>query len=287
MYDPGIGRWLQEDPIGFDGGDTNLYRYAGNRPTFATDPSGLQTGLNNHGYPLHLGGSTNQPLVRLLSEADHRAFHRYLRANNIRYGEAGRTAWRSLSLSRQRALIVGALRAANVPMSVITANIDAIMAGANPGVRTLRVSGAPGGIIRFTAGMAALVVYEILANPTTAQAAEMGATWRSQSPTTMGRVEIAETYFIIDRRRWWNIYPFDPAIARPYQISPNGNWYRYAQTSNWTDLGDMTLAEARALEGVYETQANPDVSPFVAPPPYDGWYRTSYRGFRVRFNGVD
>src|SRR5690606_27852821 len=35
------GRWLSEDPIGFDGGDVNLRRYVGNSPTSATDPSGL------------------------------------------------------------------------------------------------------------------------------------------------------------------------------------------------------------------------------------------------------
>ena len=27
-YDPTIGRWTTEDPIAFDGGDFNLYRYA-------------------------------------------------------------------------------------------------------------------------------------------------------------------------------------------------------------------------------------------------------------------
>src|SRR4051794_5027778 len=40
MYEPGTGRWLNEDPIGFDAGDPNLYRYVGNEPTDATDPSG-------------------------------------------------------------------------------------------------------------------------------------------------------------------------------------------------------------------------------------------------------
>ena len=39
-YDPRTGRFLSEDPIGFAGGDVNLYRYAGNSPTNATDPSG-------------------------------------------------------------------------------------------------------------------------------------------------------------------------------------------------------------------------------------------------------
>ena len=40
-YDPGLGRWTQPDPIGLAGGDTNLYRYAGNNPTNEVDPTGL------------------------------------------------------------------------------------------------------------------------------------------------------------------------------------------------------------------------------------------------------
>jgi RHS repeat-associated protein len=39
-YDPKIGRFLSEDPIGFDGG-INLYGYVESRPTTATDPYGL------------------------------------------------------------------------------------------------------------------------------------------------------------------------------------------------------------------------------------------------------
>ena len=39
-YDAGAGRFISEDPIGFAGGDANLYRYCGNSPTNATDPSG-------------------------------------------------------------------------------------------------------------------------------------------------------------------------------------------------------------------------------------------------------
>jgi RHS repeat-associated protein len=41
-YDPQIGRWISQDPIGFDAGDSNLYRYVNNGPTGRTDPSGLQ-----------------------------------------------------------------------------------------------------------------------------------------------------------------------------------------------------------------------------------------------------
>jgi RHS repeat-associated protein len=39
-YDPTLGRWLSEDPIGIEGG-INLYTYAGNDPVNARDPSGL------------------------------------------------------------------------------------------------------------------------------------------------------------------------------------------------------------------------------------------------------
>jgi len=34
----GRGLFLQPDPIGFDGGDVNLYRYVGNNPVNFTDP---------------------------------------------------------------------------------------------------------------------------------------------------------------------------------------------------------------------------------------------------------
>jgi len=39
-YDPATGRFISEDPLAFDGGDVNLYRYARNNPISFTDPSG-------------------------------------------------------------------------------------------------------------------------------------------------------------------------------------------------------------------------------------------------------
>ena len=42
-YDPSFGRFLGEDPIGFDGG-INLYAYVGDSPTNWIDPSGLKPG---------------------------------------------------------------------------------------------------------------------------------------------------------------------------------------------------------------------------------------------------
>jgi len=40
-YDAATGRFLREDPIGFRGGDANLFRAVRNRPTAFSDPSGL------------------------------------------------------------------------------------------------------------------------------------------------------------------------------------------------------------------------------------------------------
>ncbi len=36
------GRWISRDPIGFEGGDWNLYRYVGNQPVTQFDPMGYQ-----------------------------------------------------------------------------------------------------------------------------------------------------------------------------------------------------------------------------------------------------
>ena len=39
-YSPGLQRFISQDPIGFAGGDTNLYAYVGNNPVNLTDPFG-------------------------------------------------------------------------------------------------------------------------------------------------------------------------------------------------------------------------------------------------------
>ena len=40
-YDPQVGRFISEDPIGFEGGDVNLYVYASNNSIMFVDPWGL------------------------------------------------------------------------------------------------------------------------------------------------------------------------------------------------------------------------------------------------------
>jgi RHS repeat-associated protein len=41
VYDPALDRPIQMDPIRFDSGDVNFYRWEGNNPSVQTDPSGL------------------------------------------------------------------------------------------------------------------------------------------------------------------------------------------------------------------------------------------------------
>jgi hypothetical protein len=48
MYSPDLGRFISEDPIDYEGGDSNLYRFAGNDPVNFADPSGL----SQAGHPL-------------------------------------------------------------------------------------------------------------------------------------------------------------------------------------------------------------------------------------------
>jgi RHS repeat-associated protein len=41
-YSPTLGRWMQQDPIEYHAGDSDLYRYEGNSPVKFRDPSGLE-----------------------------------------------------------------------------------------------------------------------------------------------------------------------------------------------------------------------------------------------------
>jgi RHS repeat-associated protein len=39
-YSPTLGRWMQQDPLGYTAGDLNLYGFVGNRPNSTVDPTG-------------------------------------------------------------------------------------------------------------------------------------------------------------------------------------------------------------------------------------------------------
>jgi len=57
-YDPYTGKWTAKDPIGFDGGDSNLYGYVLGDPVNFIDPEGLKiavSGSTGFGTGIHVG----------------------------------------------------------------------------------------------------------------------------------------------------------------------------------------------------------------------------------------
>jgi RHS repeat-associated protein len=63
-YDPKNGRWLTEDPIGFEGG-LNLYGYCGNGPVGSVDPEGNWSWTVKNGLII---GSDNRPWLQFTGE---------------------------------------------------------------------------------------------------------------------------------------------------------------------------------------------------------------------------
>ena len=58
-YSPTLGRWMENDPLGIGGGDSNLYRSDGNDPTTLCDPFGLHEGVKPKPYnPNSPGGQS-------------------------------------------------------------------------------------------------------------------------------------------------------------------------------------------------------------------------------------
>lgn len=102
-YDAGVGRWISEDPISFEGGDTNLYRYVGNRVLTSTDPTGLmdfwQSKLGRGLSRIyHLPIKSAEVLAKdiVYSTLD-RAHNDPRTGYGIRLGEAGTNVFRTLA----------------------------------------------------------------------------------------------------------------------------------------------------------------------------------------------
>jgi len=62
-YDPDTGRWTTKDPIGFHGGDTDLYAYAGGDPVNSVDPTGLSASQDRADFFAGLGDTATGGLT--------------------------------------------------------------------------------------------------------------------------------------------------------------------------------------------------------------------------------
>ncbi|REJ68297.1 MAG: hypothetical protein DWQ31_09355 [Planctomycetota bacterium] len=65
-YDPAIARWLSRDPIGFGGGDYNLYRYVMNSPLILLDPSGNRPQTPHAKIPFFVVGGYTTPVKNVI-----------------------------------------------------------------------------------------------------------------------------------------------------------------------------------------------------------------------------
>lgn len=62
FYDPNVGRFISEDPIGFSGGDVDLYAYVKNKVLRRKDPTGLDDAdleFRQTDYYKHLESQSN------------------------------------------------------------------------------------------------------------------------------------------------------------------------------------------------------------------------------------
>ena len=64
-YNPATGRFISEDPLGFGGGDVNLYAYVADSPTNFTDPFGTTITVNGNGAN---GASYQQAIAYLMRD---------------------------------------------------------------------------------------------------------------------------------------------------------------------------------------------------------------------------
>ncbi len=115
FYDPESGRFLSQDPLGFDGGDANLYRYVSNSPLNGTDPSGLTSSFE----------------TRLLAGAQYVAAHAFCYAASLAFAYVTAEVLTALEFSRNAANAGGFVAGLAVEIGCATA-VAKGLSGAGP-----------------------------------------------------------------------------------------------------------------------------------------------------------
>jgi RHS repeat-associated protein len=112
VYSPVLMRFISTDPIGFGGGDANLFRFVGNGPTNYTDPSGLYEGtpwvFNPwQTFKLIVGWGGDVPAERarleMVRQKQREIYDRWMREGNVIF-PGGVDPWREAELAAWNAL---------------------------------------------------------------------------------------------------------------------------------------------------------------------------------------
>ena len=87
-YGSGVGRYITIDPIGFSGGDSNLYRYALGNPAILIDPTGLINPINRTLGWIRTVNGGNNPINRDIRKIENRIkkINRWLPQDGGAYG---------------------------------------------------------------------------------------------------------------------------------------------------------------------------------------------------------
>ena len=64
FYDAEAGQFLSENPLGFGGGDWNLYGYVGGNPVMGIDPEGLKPWKESAWYAIKETGKFSVRLAK-------------------------------------------------------------------------------------------------------------------------------------------------------------------------------------------------------------------------------
>ncbi len=119
-YDPMVGRFISEDPLGFDGGNVNLFAYGGNNPLLVVDPWGLwtlQVGWSTSGGAGG-GGTYGRGFIMGYSGENGFQFGSYRTAGAGGHSGAGGSVVMDVSISDNNSIHAVAGRGAQVGYSV-------------------------------------------------------------------------------------------------------------------------------------------------------------------------
>ncbi len=151
-YSHKLGRFLSQDPLGFDAGDYNLYRYVFNNPTNATDPTGE--------FAFFCPGCSRQAIEAGVDALMQATFNYFFDPSITTVGEAfGSIDWKQVAWAGATGLLPGG----GLGKAAIVAVGDVIIANLNA-LSRCEVYTPEQALFDFAFGVASELVGEALGN---------------------------------------------------------------------------------------------------------------------------